>query len=114
MVWTDHKNLEYIREARRLNPRQARWALFFTRFDFTLSFRPGSKNGKADALSRQFAPDSLLETPEPIVPDTCVVAPVCWILMEQVQDGHRLEQPPPNTPPSKTFVPTATGAGVGS
>ena len=49
MVWTDHKNLEYIREARRLNPRQARWALFFTRFDFTLSFRPGSKNIKADA-----------------------------------------------------------------
>ena len=35
-VLTDHKNLEYIREARRLNPRQARWALFFIRFDFTL------------------------------------------------------------------------------
>ena len=27
--------------------------------------------------------------------------------MGHVQDGHRLEQPPPNTPPSKTFVPTA-------
>ncbi len=30
LVWTDHKNLEYIRTAKRLNSRQARWALFFT------------------------------------------------------------------------------------
>ncbi len=32
MVLTDHKNLQYLKEAKRLNPRQARWALFFTRF----------------------------------------------------------------------------------
>ncbi len=31
-VITDHKNLQYLRQAKRLNPRQARWALFFTRF----------------------------------------------------------------------------------
>ncbi len=54
IVWTDHQNLEYIRYAKRLNARQARWALFFGRFDFTISFRPGSKNLKPDALSRQF------------------------------------------------------------
>ncbi|XP_052318652.1 uncharacterized protein LOC127907463 isoform X1 [Oncorhynchus keta] len=30
-ILTDHLNLEYIRTARRLKPRQARWALFFTR-----------------------------------------------------------------------------------
>lgn len=29
VIWTDHKNLTYIQEAKRLNPRQARWALFF-------------------------------------------------------------------------------------
>ncbi|KAK3563887.1 hypothetical protein QTP86_004832 [Hemibagrus guttatus] len=52
-VLTDHRNLEYLRGAKRLNPRQARWALFFTRFQFTVSYRPGSKNGKVDALSRQ-------------------------------------------------------------
>uniref|UniRef100_A0A4W5K3E9 ribonuclease H n=1 Tax=Hucho hucho TaxID=62062 RepID=A0A4W5K3E9_9TELE len=27
LIWTDHRNLEYIRAARRLNPRQARWAM---------------------------------------------------------------------------------------
>ena len=54
LIWTDHRNLEYIRQAKRLNPRQARWAMFFTRFVFTLSYRPGSQNIKADALSRLY------------------------------------------------------------
>ncbi len=40
LVWTDHKNLEYIHSAKRLNARQARWALYFGRFNFSLSYRP--------------------------------------------------------------------------
>ena len=66
-VLTDHKNLEYIWEARRLNPRQARWALFFTRFDFSLSYRPGSKNVQADALSRLHEVEVSTEEPERIL-----------------------------------------------
>lgn len=31
---TDPRNLEYLQNAQRLNPHQARWALFFSRFDF--------------------------------------------------------------------------------
>ncbi len=52
LVLTDHKNLQYLGDAKRLNPRQARWALFFTRFQFKISYRPGPRNIKADALSR--------------------------------------------------------------
>ncbi|KAK3532671.1 hypothetical protein QTP86_027655 [Hemibagrus guttatus] len=77
-VLTDHKNLEYLRAAKRLNPRQARWALFFTRFNFTISYRPGSKNTKADALSRMFAPEESPETPEPILPENVFVSPITW------------------------------------
>ena len=29
LVWTDHRNLEYLRSAKRLNPQQARWSLLF-------------------------------------------------------------------------------------
>ncbi len=54
IVWTDHKNLEYIRSAKRLNSGQARWALYFGRFDFSISYRTGSKNIKPDALSLVF------------------------------------------------------------
>ncbi|KAK3508883.1 hypothetical protein QTP70_012515 [Hemibagrus guttatus] len=55
-VLTDHKNLEYFWAAKRLNPRQARWALFFTRFNFTLSYRPGSKNIKEYQSRRPVSP----------------------------------------------------------
>lgn len=32
VVWTDHRNMEYVRSAKRLNSRLAKWALFFGRF----------------------------------------------------------------------------------
>jgi len=52
-IWTDHKNLEYFMKAQKLNRRQARWALYLSRFNFTLKHVPGSKMGKADSLSRR-------------------------------------------------------------
>jgi len=52
-IWTDHKNLEYFMKAQKLNCRQARWALYLSRFDFTLKHVPGSKMGKADSLNRR-------------------------------------------------------------
>ena len=77
LVWTDHRNLEYIRSAKRLNSRQARWSLFFDWFNFTLSYRPGSRNLKPDALSQQF-PEFPNETvnPSTIVPASCLVASI--------------------------------------
>ena len=52
-IWTNHKNLKYFMKAQKLNQRQARWALYLSRFDFTLKHIPGSKMGKADSLSRR-------------------------------------------------------------
>ncbi len=74
-ILTDHKNLQYLREAKRLNPRHARWALFFTRFNYTISYRPGPKNTKADALSRLHTPEETEEEPESIIPENSLSAP---------------------------------------
>jgi len=52
-IWTDHKNLEYFMKVQKLNRRQARWALYLLRFNFTLKHVLGSKMGKADSLSRR-------------------------------------------------------------
>jgi hypothetical protein len=52
-IWTDHRNLQYFMEAKKLNRRQARWALYLSRFNFTLVHKPGTMMGKADALSRR-------------------------------------------------------------
>ena len=52
-IWTDHKNLEYFMKVQKLNRRQARWALYLSRFDFTLKHVPGSRMGKVNSLSRR-------------------------------------------------------------
>ena len=59
-VWTDHKNLEYFMKVQKLNRRQARWALYLSRLNFTLKYVPESKMGKADSLSKR--PDWEVET----------------------------------------------------
>ncbi|KAK3569123.1 hypothetical protein QTP86_024496 [Hemibagrus guttatus] len=105
-VLTDHRNLEYLRGAKRLNPRQARWALFFTRFQFTVSYRPGSKNGKADALSRQSEGAGNLGQPELILPATTLLAPVRWDLLGEIRRAHAEEPPPSDCPPRRLFVPS--------
>ncbi|CAJ0919582.1 unnamed protein product [Ranitomeya imitator] len=78
IIYSNHQNLAYIRSAQRLNPRQARWALFFARFDFELRFLPGNKNSKADALSRSFQVVDLEDEPAHIIDPARVitVAPV--------------------------------------
>ena len=82
--------MEYIRSAKGLN-----WSLFFDRFNFTLSYRPGSCNVKPDALSRQFpaCPDETVEpstlnqpAPSPCPPDRLLVpAP---LRSDVLQWGH--------------------------
>lgn len=76
MIYTDHKNLEYLRTAKRLTPRQARWSLFFSRFQFTLSYRPGTKNSKADALSQIHSPECRANHEEYIMPPSSVVGSI--------------------------------------
>ena len=50
-VLCDHKNLQYFMSSKQLTRRQARWAMFFTEFDFVLTHRPGSRNGNADFVN---------------------------------------------------------------
>ncbi|KAK3560881.1 hypothetical protein QTP86_022913 [Hemibagrus guttatus] len=104
-VLTDHRNLEYLRVAKRLNPRQARWALFFIRFQFMVTYRPGSKNGKADALSRKFETANKPILVEPILPATAILAPVLWNLMEEIQRAYAKDPLPAGCPPTTIFVP---------
>ncbi|KAJ8004563.1 hypothetical protein DPEC_G00137580, partial [Dallia pectoralis] len=107
LVLTDHRNLEYLQGAKRLNSRQARWSLFFNRFRFTVSYIPGSKNGKADALSRQFERAERRTEPETILPMSCRAGPVRWALDDTIQETLQGEPAPPETPASKVFVPAS-------
>jgi len=101
LVLTDHKNLQYLRDAKRLNPRQARWALFFTRFHFKISYRPGSKNTRADALSRLHASDTPVEEPETILPERLFVNPIQWEINEQLLELSQQQPRIPECPPRR-------------
>ncbi|KAL0168516.1 hypothetical protein M9458_036738, partial [Cirrhinus mrigala] len=105
IILMDHKNLEYLRTAKVLNHRQARWSLFFTRFNFTISYRPGSQNTKADALSCVHEPDQASSPPETILPTSVIVAPVTWDLMTEITEAHTQDPPPANCLRDLTYVP---------
>ncbi|KAL0171008.1 hypothetical protein M9458_035604, partial [Cirrhinus mrigala] len=113
IVWTDHKNLEYIRTAKRMNSRQARWALFFGRFRFTISYRPGSKNGKPDALSRIFEAKASPAPPVAILhPERVVVAAVTWGVESRVRTALGDATVPAGCPESLLFVPESLRTSV--
>ena len=51
-IWMDHQNLEYFISAKKLNRRQAWWALYLSHFHFHLEHKAGSLMAKANALLR--------------------------------------------------------------
>ncbi len=102
LVLTDH-NLQYLRDAKRLNPRQARWALFFTRFQFKISYRPGPRNIKADALSRIHTPEESKEEPEGIIPTEIISSPIQWTSPPVASSNPPAN--PPGCPPDHQYVP---------
>ena len=114
LIWTDHKNLNYIREAKRLGPRQVRWALLFSRFNFTLTYRPGSKNVRADALSRLYQGVNAPKTTNPhtILPPTRVVWVVTWGLESAVRVAQRAHPAPAGRPRNRLFVPESVRSRV--
>lgn len=105
MVWTDHKNLQYVQQTKRRNSRQARWSLFFNRFNFTLTYRPGSKNIKPDALSRIYDHSDRDPTPGPVIPADQIVAPVFWEIEAVVREALKTDPGPGGEPPGCLFVP---------
>lgn len=127
IVWTDHKNLSYLRSAKRLNSRQARWALFLGRFNFTITYRPGSRNTKPDALSRQTSPDEaehqsglilppcVIDNPEPefVKSSTShLLGAVQWEIEKIVQEAQRTQPDPGNGPDNCLFVPDSARSQV--
>jgi len=70
-VRTDHKNLQYFRNPRKITGRQARWIEFLQDFNYTLEHIPGSANTVADLLSRRKDLNKGVDSNEPriLLPD---------------------------------------------
>lgn len=106
-MWTDHKNFAYLCTTCRLNPRQARWALFQGKFRFTITYRAGSRNTNSDALSRQFSSEERESSKQTILDPECVLGEVHWLFEAEVQEALQ-GQTVPDGCPSLLFVPQST------
>ena len=70
-LYTDHQPLMTLFNERRAVPPQAsgriqRWALLLAMYEYTLAFKPSSRVGNADAMSRLPLPDQPVVTPVPM------------------------------------------------
>ena len=52
-VYTDNQSLQYFNTKQKLNSRQASWYLHMSEFRYNIHYRPGTKMGKPDGLSRR-------------------------------------------------------------
>jgi len=52
VVYTDCQALVYLNSFKRTNAQVARWHDILQDFDFSVSYRPGTRMGHVDALSR--------------------------------------------------------------
>ena len=111
-VWTDHKNLEYLQTAKRLNSCQALWVLFFSRFNFHLAYRPGSKNVKPDALSHYFESSNKETKPDTILRPEVFINAIEMEIERTVKEALGTEAAPSKCPEGRLFVPNNVRAQV--
>ena len=79
-IITNHKNLSYIKDHRKLSRQQACWSLFLQDFNIVWQVTPGTKMALANALFRRNVVDTSLDNtdsaiyPEPVVINTLDLA----------------------------------------
>lgn len=94
LVWTDQKNLEYVRKAKRLNSK-CLVVLFPHHW-------PGSHNIKYDALSHQYLRDEDMVS---ILSISHLIAPLRWEIEERVKAAQEGQPGPSACPKKQLFVP---------
>ena len=94
IVLSDHKNLMYFREARKLNRRQARWSLYLSEFDVKLVHITGTKIVQSDTLSRRldFIPEEDTDNENiTMLPDELFIGLIDVELQERILACEKLD-----------------------
>lgn len=83
------------------------WSFFFNQFHFTLTYRPGSKNIKPDALSRVYvnSPQEVGNTT--VITSSKIIAPIRWDLESIIGKAQDQEPDPGEGPTNRLFIPKA-------
>jgi reverse transcriptase-like protein/integrase-like protein len=95
VILSDHKNLTYFREARKLNHRQARWSLYLSEFDVKLVHTAGPKMVQSDTLSRRpdFVPKDDTDNEDIVLlPEGLFIALIDVDLQERIANCNDLDK----------------------
>jgi hypothetical protein len=86
MIYSDHQNFESFTTTKVLNRRQARWAQDLAAYEFKIVYRPGSQNGKPEALSQrsEYHPEPEGSEDQPI---TTILSPKNFIQKNKEEKG---------------------------
>ena len=106
-ILTDHRNLEYFTKPRILNRRQLRWMDLLKQYNYQITYRPGSQNTAADALSRrpELAPeDPPEEKPITMIPPEQMISALTSLLEGVIHSDEQIraliaQEPMNNLPP---------------
>ena len=82
------------------------------RFEVTLTYRPGSKNTKPDALSLQYSGEQEIRESEPILAPGCVIGQVAWAVKRRDREVSQETPIPAGGPPGRLYVPETVRAEV--
>ena len=94
-IVSDHKNLTYYQDARKLNRRQARWSLYLSEFDIKLVHMAGTKMIQSDNLSRR--PDYILDNDTDneditMLPDDLFIGLIDVDLQNQIAESDDMDK----------------------
>ena len=85
-IITDHKNLSYIKDPRKLSRWQARWSLFLQDFDIIWQVTPETKMAPTDALSRRDSVDTSSDNVDmAICPEPAIIGALDLALARHIQ-----------------------------
>lgn len=79
-------------------------SMFFARFNFHITYRPGTKNVKLDALSKQFSMTDQPKTETHILPYSCFMGALTWAIDNDIKEAQKTKPDPGNGPRGKIFI----------
>lgn len=82
------------------------------RFNFSITYRPSSKNITPDALSHQLSAFDNLKIEESILPTSCVVRIFTWSIQKDIREAQRYEPDPDTGPIGRLFIPRSVRSKV--
>ena len=87
-IITNHKNLSYIKDPRKLSRQQAKWLLFLQDFNLQWQVTPGTKMAPVDTLSRHDHVDTTQDNQEAsICPAPVVIQALDLALAQKIQSS---------------------------